>query len=518
MAEVGNFIIPQFKDKTIYWTSGNTQISYPINRSFRGILRLSPNDDRSLLEKSNVKISEDNDTLGIYYKDSIENELNSQLIRTSTSDGYFVDWRLSRYQVEFNNLFVIGPAFQSQLRVYTKTEQGIVMDGKNYLPAKANPHIQAQAEGTTDSISKDVIPTNLTDKGDLTYLLVNSQIKDKRIFEYKQVRSIIEEIIVESMLDLCTTPTGSIHYTPINIEQYNKLLKTGHPNKAKNIANTDNNISIIRDYLVCDGSLYYNKDFPELAKVLKGEKIIYWEYDEASKAMIKKTHINDYGQDDEDDKKVFRVPDLRRMFLKSSYIPTNRDELDNPWCETGNWMNDTRPQFENNKSYDSHRHFITSAHYQDYPNLSAFSQVAYKDAETGRWGIGTSVTDKNPKPGVLAPKNNMAMWRRCGYGTWYDIDRYGDDAATGYRVPGNTCGYFLSIPQEFDYQNPANYNANIVLSSEDFSSCLQNPTSDNDIDYNNHSEYVNFSQGSAASSYGMENTPEYYAMLPLIKI
>lgn len=510
MAEVGNITIPQFKDKTIYWTSGNQQVSYPVSRSFRGILRLSPNDDGTLKEDNSNSLFGEDATLDIYYKDSVEDELQSQFVRTSTSDGYFIDWRLTQYQTEFNNLYIIGPSYQDQLRVYTKTQQGIVLDGYNYLPVKVNPYVTAQAEGSLANLSKDVVSTDITARGDLTYLLVNEQIKEKRIFEYRQIRSIIQELVLESMLDLCTTPTGAIHYVPIKLSEYNKLMAQGRPNNFKNATGNGSNDPIIRDYLVCDGSLYRNIDFPELAKVLRDEVITYWE--PVNGVMVKKTHQNDYSKS-----KYFRVPDLRRTFIKSVYLTNNGTELDNPWCETGHWMNDTRPEYAEGKTADNHRHFIASAHYQSAPNMSQFPQVAYKDKTTGEWAIGTGAGDINPQPGVLSPANKAnTMWKLAGFGSWYNVGRFGEGCRDGYVVPANNCNYFLSTPKEFDFQDPK-ISANYVLSSEDFSSCLQNPTKDTQISYNDL-EYADFATTPAVDSYGMENTPEYYAMLPLIKI
>lgn len=519
MAEVGDFIIPQFKEKTIYWISGSNQFSYPISSSFRGILRISPNDSGSLLEKNSIEAFGPDETLEVYYKDPTEEDLEQQFLRTSTSDGYFVDLRFTKNQVEFDNLYVIGPSFQSKLRVYTKNDEGIVIDKINYLPTQPNDATAAKASGSYDSLMVDYVDTDAHDNLDQTYVLMNRRTEKYRTFGYHQITSIIKELIMESLLDLQTVPTGAVQYVPMNLEQYTAMLKLGKPNEFyRTGADKVSNDPIIRDYLICDGSLYRNKDFPELSKVLRDQKITYWELDRTKNKEVKKEWYNNFKwiqQNAPGHEYEFRVPDLRRMFIKSVVIPEDLDLLDKqPWTETGNWMSDNRPMLEENKKGDTHRHFVASAHYQSNPNLDTFAQVASK--VNGEWVLGASLGDSNPKPGVLAPKNMMNYWKECGFGIWYNPGRYSMGCA-GASVPANTCGYFLSIPQDYDYQNRP-FNANIGLSSEDITSCVWQPVKDDQISYNDRTEYTQYVGTGADETYGKENAPEFCAMLPIIHI
>lgn len=520
MAEVGDFIIPQFKEKTIYWMSGVNQFSYPVSSSFRGILRISPNDSGSLLEKNSSVAFGADETLDVYYKDVTEDDLEQQFLRTSTSDGYFIDLRFTKNQVEFDNLYVIGPSFQSKLRVYTKNDEAIVIDKINCLPSKVNESTAARAIGNYESLMVDYVDTDVHNDLDQTYVLMNRNIQNKRTFDYERISSVIKELIMESLLDLQTVPTGCIQYVPVNLEQYTEMLKLGKPNEYYMTANKKvANDPIIRDYLICDGSLYRNKDFPELSKILRDQKITYWEYDPEKDKEVKKEWYNNsewIKTNAPEHELEFRVPDLRRMFIKSVVIPEDLDLLDSqPWSETGNWMNDNRPMLEENMKADKHRHFVASAHYQSNPNLSEVAQVASKHKETGEWVLGTSLGDPNPKPGVLAPKNMMNYWKECGFGVWYNPSRYSLGCAE-QRVPANTCGYFLSIPQDYDFQNP--FNANIGLSSEDITSCVWQPVKDDQISYNERTEYTQYVGTGADETYGKENAPEFCAMLPIIHI
>lgn len=506
MSKVGELVIPQFKERDIFWTNSNEKHSDEVQNSFRGILRLSPNDDGTLEERNSANLYNDSELLDVYYEDTVETAFHSQFVRASSSDGYLIDLRVTQNYLEFDNLNVIGPSFQSKLRVYTKNEESIVIDKTTCLPSLVNDKAKL---GNDTSIAADYLDPSVTANADDTYILINRS-NDKRVFEYAQVRSMIEEIANESLIDYQTVPTGAIQYVPIDMEQYNKMIAVGKPNNYYRKDSGDANDPITRDYLVCDGSLYRNEDFPELAKVLRGETIKYWVLEGGK--MVEKEHVNDYNKTG----KYFRVPDLRRMFIKSVFIPDTKDLVDQPWSTTGTWMCDNRPQFEKGRQVQDHRHFVTSAHYQDNPNMDSFPQVAVKNTATGEWQLGATVNDANPKPGVLSPKNNMNMWKFSTFGQWYGVGNYGW-ACVNELVPSNPCGYFLSYPEEYDFQTMS-HEANVGLSSEDISTFATNVTTDEQLSYNNRTEYVKFVGTNAMNSYGYENVPEYVAMLPLIHI
>lgn len=525
MAEVEeNFVIPQFREKTIYFTSENQEFSYPVSSSYRGILRLSPNDNGTLREKNTLDLYNESDAIEMYYQDSLQDIIDQQFIKTSTSDGFFVDFRLNDFHAEFDNLYVIGPAKFNKVCIFTTSDEALVVDRVTYFPAKVNTKYLAAAESEED-FNKDTIPVDYHDLHDTTYALVSNG-TSARNFEYEQMTELVKKLIVEALIDLKTIPTGSIQYVPITIKEYNKLIVEGRPNRYYCEDGTSKTDPIIRDYLICDGSLYNNEDFPELAKVLNGEIITYWVLGSDGK-MIKKIHKNDYGKGTK-----FRVPDLRRMFIKSvvlgqenattsDYDSTNNNQA---WGRTGIWTADARPILEEDKTADNHRHYITTGFYQNTSLWDGirFSKVAnkaqYTENQSQQYTYELNTTDP---PGVLAPQNGQSSWAWGRYGRWYNVSRYSAGCSV-QLVEANPCAYFLSIPQEYDFQNPT-LDANLGLSSDEILSCVQEPaidenTGEENVSYNDHTEYVQYAETAEADTYGMENAPEFFCMLPLIKI
>lgn len=492
MADNGKLTIPKFKDKTVYWSSDKTEASYPVSASYKGILRLSPNDDASLAEAQLEDIIGSEVEEGNYFIDPIDEFMQRQFIRLSTSDGYLLDMRLTPFCVEFDNLYVRGPIKTDILRVYTKDDTTFDIDGLTYLPDTANKSIAAlvAADG---GILNDVTPS---DEQYQPYILVSHKTEERK-FEYQQFNSLVENAIMEVLMDVCSLPTGSIHFAPISVKAYNALLMKGKPNKfycddkdAK--GNLVPNPPIVRDFLVCDGSLYNNSDFPELAKILEGETISYWQYDTAQRMMVLKKHRNDYTTS-----KTFRVPDLRHSFLRSLY-PDIR-YADAPWNQTGSWMVDVRPKLSETKNSDQHVHFITSGHYTGSYRSNGFMNVE----------ADGSVTNY---AGVMAPTSNDIYWA-------------GGKMPCPYRCPHGhgkiwtntgSCSYTLCTPAKYDYQTN-NMVANMGKSSENFLSVIVDPSSEADLKYNNRDDYVSLLDDNA-ELYGMENVPEHFCGLPLIKI
>lgn len=133
------------------------------------------------------------------------------------------------------------------------------------------------------------------------------------------------------MLDLQTIPTGSIHWFPVTLDQYKQLVKSNGNKPNTSFINGDETKPVdplLRDFLLCDGRKYNNRDFPELAKILWKEPITRWKI--ASKDKTKMypffdTECNNYGPKTGDnnqtvvsaDSFTFRVPDLRHMFISS---------------------------------------------------------------------------------------------------------------------------------------------------------------------------------------------------------
>lgn len=492
--------LPKFKDKVIHWTADDTQYSYPVSTSYKGILRLSPNDEVSLKEAQPKNILGVEVEKGTYSIDPIDKYIAEQFVRVSTSDGYLMDMRMTATDLEFDNLYVRGPLQTNSLRIYSDEKDVLQMSKVNYLPDQANTAVGALI-GADDKILQDLTDP---DEAHQPYLLVSHGL-DERRFAYEEFNALVEETIMQTLMDVCSVATGSIIYAPITLKQYEAMLLKGRPNNYYQLDGKTENPSLIRDYLICDGSLYNNKDFPELAKILYNEKIIYWKYSAEKKMMVQETWVNDYK-----DHKWFRVPDLRHQFLRS-VIPT-MEAADDPSNQAGNWNVDVRPKYAYGKKSDQHVHFIASGFY-----TGKYKSTNFKDVENN----GT-VTDY---AGILAPTSGDISWWGDrvygGYRMWGGGGRY-----SGYRCRQGTgvywtglssCSYTLSIPYKYNYQQPDSIIPDVGMSSENFISTVNDPESEDEISYNEREDYVDILEDNKAL-YGMENAPEHYCALPLIRI
>lgn len=117
-------ILPRFKDKVMYISPKESkhkiEQSYVISSSFKGILRLSPNNTNTTYEKNDIQLSIEDDLNQINYSDAIKFEddaeksfqseasFDKRMIVVSDSDGYIVNFRFSENDIEFDNLGVIG--------------------------------------------------------------------------------------------------------------------------------------------------------------------------------------------------------------------------------------------------------------------------------------------------------------------------------------------------------------------------------------------------------------------------
>ena len=498
----GPLVIPIFREKVVYWkTTGGTDVSYPVSASYKGILRLSPNDDLSLQEQEPISLYDED--IENYYRDSIDPAITQQFIRVATSDGILVGLRFSQYDIEADSLYIIGPAKFDCLRLYSLKSNAFKLSPTTSLPNRANTNTTALI-GSDDKILEDVTGVDPHSSIDQSYTLISRNLQERQ-FTYQQTTQLIRELVVESLLDLKTIPTGSIQFSPISIKKYEEMIIKGRPNSYFLLDNETPNEPVVRDYLICDGSLYSNKDFPELAKILEGERIDYWRYDNEKGRMVQMTHINDYSSQDRDHK-WFRVPDLRARFIKSIFM--GRDDVALPSNVTGMYSCDARPKKDGNVT-DNHVHFITTAFYQSNPQTSRYAQVATVDKKTDTWTLSDN-------PGVLHPHNRMQQRAAAGYGSWYNTSHY-SGGCVWQASYANQAGYFLSIPAEYDYQEP-NCTPDVGLSSVDMPSCVLEPSQDSQISYNTRKDFKSYVGTGAVKSYGMENAPEFYCMLPLIKI
>lgn len=292
----------------------NLLSSYYINDSFAGILRLSPNDSATLLDKNSGIEYVDEISSYINFEDSVTDYISTQFVSVSSSDGVLFDMGISRDAIEFENLYVLGTPKIPAIINYTNSDSEFYL-GDIKMPNKYN------AKSSASSTITALYNTPTEETIDETYILVNVADDNKTSnFLFERVTSAIGEIIEEELTKLSSLPAGSIHWIPVNIEQYKALLE-----KSDNDKHNSNSLTcdpIIRDFLICDGSRYKNTDFPELAKILYRETINRWVTDKSGENMERESITNNYN-----DEKTFVVPDLRSMFIE--YIIPLEKQLGN---------------------------------------------------------------------------------------------------------------------------------------------------------------------------------------------
>lgn len=364
---IENPVIPQFREKTMYIeyadpaTGEIGRNSYSVQSSFKGILRLSPNSGGTLAETTTVQLSSADLTgkENIAFRDSIAHVIElpyaeeddggmtdgdgRQFIRVSESEGYMVDLRLGSDSIEANNLYIRGEMSVSNVIINANNPGSDIKNGykhflindiglptypdeDNYISRYVEEFVEnpVVAPGITqlDEMAEieAEVPTEFTEGviGDKSAIVVTDG--DNRLI-YKNSTELIDELILEALLSMESVPTGSVHYFPLTIDQYRSLV--GKQNKM--YINGVESDPIIRDYLLCDGSRYYVKDFPELAKILHGTTITYDDCDDTNVYERKSTKDNDYFDSDEG-AATFRVPDLRGQFIRSAYLNSKRDD------------------------------------------------------------------------------------------------------------------------------------------------------------------------------------------------
>lgn len=479
--------IPKFKDKVIYFQNDKGETSYVVASSYNGILRLSPNDSTSVFEKNQVQMGEsmtsDSGTT-INYTDAIvsdtlgalgDADISRKYIRVSDSDGQMVGIRFGDFDktvgctgVEFDTLNVIGIT-ETNKKLFLMTNAENYQSDQFMVGSTSMPIMQNSVKyGRRPQWKCDMHDIHLTQNADGSYgdnaCMIYGVSESSRRFRYGDVREVVSNYVMEALMSLNTVPTGSIHFVPITIEQYRQLAEKGSHNRFNgfdvNIEagegfdedttpyTKNENLSdpIVRDYLLCDGRVYSTRDFPELAKVLWGEKIQFWrtcpgtdeleieqdeidQYNGFSGKQVMFTQYNGrsdnyekqhYGDNNEiychlprtvnDGIRVenaiklvqnqtpytFRVPDLRRMFIRS--VPTSVQDNhnvrnsktdafeSNELTQTGTWMPDNMPFYRNQtpdggKDVDKHFHFTHFAAYD----------FNFKRNQTGQmWSSGSS--------------------------------------------------------------------------------------------------------------------------------
>lgn len=524
--------LPKYIDKEIYFKTPSREFSYTISNSYKGILRLSPNSTASLAENLDVQISDYNDkspTSFISYRDSL-NEIfgdedesgtdNNQLVRVSTSDGYYVGLRLDMMSVETDNLYVNGiiKADTAILFPPAAKNDSFMLGNNTAMPIYVNK---------TDNIdfSEDIL-TEIKDKNlhydpfdrieDVTFeaevgeetdnssILYAQDVDGKRQFAYKRVDEIIQDLIQEALMSLHTTPTGSVHFVPVSIEQYIKLLNRNTPNE-------NDSDPIVRDYLLCDGRKYYVKDFPELAKLLANEKISferqsYYNTESEDRVWRRFEHTNDFNQEsqvgEESYTAWFRVPDLRHQFIKAPYMDY---QLISDTNETGHWTPDNLPMAkQDNYNDDNHFHFSALPRYNEY--------------NTGRFFDENSCQAMVLNGKCFTDDDDIFTWHvangRCA-------DGRENHNATNHFITTTRSNSFVggnSPSAPYKGQQP-----NLGLSGKSIIDTSK-PTTKDDLKkacyniYKSCLDDYNVDDMLGGNRYGMENNPEFFACVPLIKI
>lgn len=299
--------IPVFKERrmTGIGVSGMEE-SYFISDSYAGILRLSPNSSSTLLDLNDT-INVTNEIEDYFYcNDDVTSALEKQFVTVSTSDGILLDMSIRNDAVQFNNLYVLGALKAPSMVVYQTANNVFNINGIN-MP---NSHL-------TDSSYIENVPRDWTysDNLDDYYILVNMAADGAPTnFQFIAFNNLLEEFTANMSSDINLLPTGSIHWIPMSITEYEALSK----NKSRTY-NSDSlgTNTLARNFLICDGSYYKNEDYPELANILNNEQTTYRNVENG----VAKTNA-DINEN------TFRIPDLRSMFVTYS-IPKEIDSGNN---------------------------------------------------------------------------------------------------------------------------------------------------------------------------------------------
>lgn len=214
--------LPVFKDKVMYISSANNknkiEQSYVISASFKGILRLSPNNYNTINEKNPVELTpSEDDSMSSSYSDAIVFEdkaldntktnadIRKRFIIGSDSDGYLVNFRFSDKSFEFDNLGVIGITSADKMTIYSNDEPSnmtALILGNTIMPSLPNEFSNSRVQlnkyiGEIRKTDKTIVETytedfdeieiDITGNGDNSYLLHGSRNNEgKRQFSYKR--------------------------------------------------------------------------------------------------------------------------------------------------------------------------------------------------------------------------------------------------------------------------------------------------------------------------------------------
>lgn len=563
-------ILPRFKDKVMFISAKDAKQkmdkSYVISSSFKGILRLSPNNTNTTLEKNDIQLSIEDDLGQANYSDAIkfddkasssiksEPDISKRMIIGSDSDGYIVNFRFSEEDIEFDNLGVIGITQAKSLQILTQKndrEAEILTLNGAKMPTLANDSapIQFNEKSTFDNWDEQEI--RVTGKHPDNSMLIYGTLgkNNKRIWSYKKTSLFIKQLIMEALLELETIPTGSIHWFPVTLEQYINLVNQNGGRHNKSFTSAEESTPcdpLVRDFLLCDGRKYMNRDFPELAKTLWNEKITHWTiWAENGNHYVPtvddktNTYPNTYKDKDDNDKpctKCFRVPDLRHLFITSIQCQGGTDPASgllviDPLSSGNNTTVGTYTPDSivdpNKKGTDNHRHFTAygsweppdfasySEPYNNYPNnFRQTKPVPPSTSDNLIEGTQIGIIPMHNRPyKFYSPfiKNDKTA-TEGGYIGFGERDTY--NKHKGHRGTESVPAYmFMSRPNQ---AIPTLNQKYVGLSSFDYPSLAyvddyEDLGLSNEMNGDTHMDLN-------PSLYGNENTGKFYAFLPLIKI
>lgn len=588
--------LPRFKDKVMYIPAENSTTkvatSYIISSSFKGIVRLSPNNHNTTYERPTYQLSiNDDKNTGTTYSDAIvfdndvenaiksEADITKRMIIGSDSDGYTIGFRISKDNFEFDNLGVIGITEANHLSLISAAQsnlEDVLLLNNHRMPHLANkiqeaanvPTYTKTESGNYEEInpfdyhSKDV---KITGDGDNSFLLISKVAGDgKSYYKFQRTIHLIRDLILEALMDFQTIPTGSIHWFPVTIEQFKKLVdyNGGKPNVS---FNGEKKVDpLLRDFLLCDGRRYNNKDFPELAKILWKEPIRRWrKHENGYMSPIWDTECNNYGKKGkEKDEKgpngetlyeydfTFRVPDLRHQFISSTTIDGTKlvatgkanDGVKKSKNVTGGWCPDKTPHSSVAFRTDRHAHFVAYGSYGKNYHLNTDGTTTIIDSissSNNLWNYSTiagdiSFNEKLHELHQLESSNpHVMLLHNHPYCKITDHDgfrgfgwRYNSPTSRRHSgidsIPATMWLSRPSISNNTDFCEWRQDKTVYGMSSPDVTAAVK-PTDYSDIDeeftdnikwgeeYEVWGNYQN-------ALYGHESTPKYYAMLPFIKI
>lgn len=508
--------------------------SYRISNSYAGILRISPNSAATLIDKNDIGIESNELSEYINYSDNPTLLMSKQFLPVSSSDGVMLNMRFFQNAVEYDTLYVIGQVKTYRLEAFNNGENKFKINNcelPNYFNRKAS-------------------------SDDAEFIIVNTK-KTSPKFEYASTKELISILVKQALLARGSLPTGSIHFIPVTLKQYETLL-----NADGNGHNINESHPLIRDFLLCDGSLYQNKDYPELAKILYKEHITYWAPE--GDTMVRHEIENNYSDKD----KTFRVPDLRSMFIRAT-IP-QIECLSKPdsyplFKDTGYWQIDSSKNQEiiRDKIEDKHYHYIVLDNKTKYitPTPNNLTGAHNYNANTRSWDnnkMEFPIIEENVGSidGYDISKGPLPLAK---FGNTYHVPGSGSTGYTSFNLcynqckpnwclygggreggpfsvvfwPRNlnyftglagcmgadkTCGYVLcsdysNIEKSLtldDYVGRSSWNIDMsVKNDENWASNIKENSYKNDefIVKTENKEFMN-----------LENAPEFYACLPFIKI